>query len=44
MPPIHAPPGDVDNFEDELVPNNIVGAYRVMEAARYWREKGRTRQ
>jgi hypothetical protein len=36
MPSIHVPPlpGDADNFEDELVPNNIVGAYRVMEAAR----------
>ena len=32
--PRPAPPADVDNFEDELVPNNIVGAYRVMEAAR----------
>jgi len=32
--PRPAAPGDVDNFEDELVPNNIVGAYRVMEAAR----------
>jgi nucleoside-diphosphate-sugar epimerase len=25
---------DFDNFESELVPNNIVGTYRVMEAAR----------
>lgn len=32
--PRAAAPGDFDNFEDELVPNNIVGAYRVMEAAR----------
>lgn len=32
--PRPAPPQDVDNFEDELVPNNIVGAYRVLEAAR----------
>lgn len=31
--PRPAIPGDVDNCEDELVPNNIVGAYRVMEAA-----------
>jgi nucleoside-diphosphate-sugar epimerase len=27
-------PDDPDNFLDELVPNNIVGAYRVLEAAR----------
>ncbi|MBO0700633.1 MAG: NAD(P)-dependent oxidoreductase [Zavarzinella sp.] len=27
-------PDDADNFESELVPNNIVGTYRVMEAAR----------
>ncbi|MBN9261062.1 MAG: NAD(P)-dependent oxidoreductase, partial [Hyphomicrobium sp.] len=32
--PRPGPPADVDNFEDDLVPNNIVGAYRVMEAAR----------
>lgn len=32
--PRPAPPGDIDNFEDELVPNNLVGPYRVMEAAR----------
>jgi uronate dehydrogenase len=32
--PRPAPPDDVDNFEDELLPNNILGAYRVMEAAR----------
>lgn len=32
--PRPAAPGDVDNFEDELVPNNVVGAYRLMEAAR----------
>jgi NAD(P)-dependent dehydrogenase (short-subunit alcohol dehydrogenase family) len=25
---------DFDNFESELVPNNVVGPYRVMEAAR----------
>lgn len=25
---------DLDNFEAELVPNNVVGPYRVMEAAR----------
>jgi nucleoside-diphosphate-sugar epimerase len=28
------PPNDTDNFENELVPNNVVGGYRVMEAAR----------
>ena len=28
------PPGDSDNFESELVPNNVVAAYRVMEVAR----------
>jgi nucleoside-diphosphate-sugar epimerase len=27
-------PDDGDNFESELVPNNIVGTYHVMEAAR----------
>lgn len=32
--PRPAAPGDVDNFEDELVPNNVVGPYRLMEAAR----------
>jgi nucleoside-diphosphate-sugar epimerase len=32
--PRPAPPNDTDNFESELVPNNIVGSYRVMEAAR----------
>ena len=28
------PPDDGDNFLDELVPNNLVGPYQVMEAAR----------
>jgi uronate dehydrogenase len=28
------PPDDGDNFLTELVPNNVVGPYRVMEAAR----------
>jgi nucleoside-diphosphate-sugar epimerase len=28
------PPDDGDNFLSELVPNNVVGAYQVMEAAR----------
>jgi len=32
--PRGAAPDDGDNFLSELVPNNIVGAYRVMEAAR----------
>lgn len=32
--PRPAPPNDTDNFESELVPNNIVGSYRVLEAAR----------
>lgn len=32
--PRPALPDDRDNFENELVPNNVVGAYRVMEAAR----------
>ncbi len=32
--PRPAPPADFDNFENELVPNNLVGPYRVMEAAR----------
>lgn len=32
--PRPAPPHDTDNFESELVPNNIVGAYRLLEAAR----------
>lgn len=32
--PRGAPPDDGDNFLSELVPNNIVGPYRVMEAAR----------
>ncbi len=29
-----ATPDDVDDFVNDLVPNNIVGVYRVMEAAR----------
>lgn len=32
--PRPAPPDDADNFESELVPNNVVGGYRVLEAAR----------
>jgi uronate dehydrogenase len=32
--PRGAPPDDGDNFLSELVPNNIVGSYHVMEAAR----------
>jgi hypothetical protein len=32
--PRPAPPNDVDNFESELLPNNILGGYRVMEAVR----------
>jgi nucleoside-diphosphate-sugar epimerase len=32
--PRGAPPDDGDNFLDELVPNNVVGPYHVMEAAR----------
>jgi len=32
--PRGAPPNDGDNFLSELVPNNIVGPYLVMEAAR----------
>jgi uronate dehydrogenase len=32
--PRGAPPDDGDNFLSELVPNNIVGLYQVMEAAR----------
>jgi uronate dehydrogenase len=32
--PRGAPPDDGDNFLAELVPNNIVGPYQVMEAAR----------
>ena len=28
------PPGDSDNFESELLPNNVLGSYRVLEAAR----------
>src|SRR4051794_38150871 len=32
--PRGAPPDDGDNFQSELVPNNIVGSYHVMEAVR----------
>src|SRR5215213_10231793 len=32
--PRGTPPNDGDNFISELVPNNIVGPYQVMEAAR----------
>jgi len=32
--PRGAPPDDGDNFLSELVPNNVVGPYQVMEAAR----------
>lgn len=32
--PRGAPPDDGDNFVSELVPNNVVGPYHVMEAAR----------
>ncbi len=32
--PRGTPPNDGDNFVSELVPNNIVGPYQVMEAAR----------
>ena len=32
--PRGTPPDDGDNFLAELVPNNVVGPYRVMEAAR----------
>lgn len=32
--PRGTPPDDHDNFEAELVPNNVVGPYRVLEAAR----------
>jgi uronate dehydrogenase len=28
------PPGDTDNFESELLPNNVLDSYRVLEAAR----------
>lgn len=34
MYPRREPPDDGDNFERELVPNNIVGGYAVLEAAR----------
>lgn len=30
----HFPPADTDNFESELLPSNVLGSYRVMEAAR----------
>ncbi len=33
------PPGNTNNFESELLPNNILGGYRVMEAARRNRVK-----
>jgi nucleoside-diphosphate-sugar epimerase len=32
--PRGAPPDDGDNFLSELVPNNVVGSYHVMEAVR----------
>ncbi len=32
--PLAAPPDDGDNFLSELVPNNIVGPYQVLEIAR----------
>src|SRR5438067_8466410 len=32
--PRGGPPDDGDNFLSELVPNNVVGPYQVMEAAR----------
>ena len=32
--PRGSPPDDADNFLSELVPNNIIGPYQVMEAAR----------
>jgi uronate dehydrogenase len=32
--PRGAPPDDGDNFLSELVPNNVVGSYQVLEAAR----------
>lgn len=32
--PRQAPPHDSDNFLSDLVPNNIVGPYQIMEAAR----------
>jgi nucleoside-diphosphate-sugar epimerase len=32
--PRPAPPDDGDNFLTELVPNNVVGPYQIMEAAR----------
>ncbi len=32
--PRAAPPNDGDNFVSELVPNNIIGPYQVLEAAR----------
>ena len=32
--PRGTPPDDADNFLSELVPNNVIGPYQVMEAAR----------
>jgi nucleoside-diphosphate-sugar epimerase len=32
--PRGTPPDDADNFLTELVPNNVIGPYRIMEAAR----------
>lgn len=32
--PRAAPPNDTDNFLDGLVPNNVIGPYQIMEAAR----------
>jgi nucleoside-diphosphate-sugar epimerase len=32
--PRQAAPHDTDNFEDELLPNNILGSYRLLEAVR----------
>jgi uronate dehydrogenase len=32
--PRGTPPNDADNFLSELVPNNVVGPYQIMEAAR----------
>jgi uronate dehydrogenase len=32
--PRGTPPNDVDNFLSELIPNNVVGPYQVMETAR----------
>jgi uronate dehydrogenase len=30
----HFPPAEVDNFESELLPSNVLGGYQVMRAAR----------